>query len=159
MPILVLGLQGYGQCHLASVRLGFMGYSTGYKTRFEKRYGLLSVLVICGGVPLMGWRLYTGALMSDLLLKAYVLTAPLFGWLLAGDYPPVGTRWFWKAMVPVFLMHSAVLYGLVQMTLYFADSGVKLPARMVWGLLAAAVIFEYFVSLRIIRALGPTEQR
>jgi hypothetical protein len=66
-----------------------MGYSTGYKTRFEKRDGLLSVLVICGGVPLMGWRLYSGTLMPDLLLKAYVLTAPLFGWLLAGDYPPL----------------------------------------------------------------------
>jgi Zn-dependent protease len=107
----------------------------------------------------MGWRLYSGALMPDLLLKAYVLTARLFGWLLAGDYPPISTRWFWKAMVPVFLMHSAVLYGLVQMTLYFSDSGVKLPTRMVWSFLGAAVIFEYLVSLRIIRALGPTEQR
>jgi hypothetical protein len=136
-----------------------MGYSTGYKTKFEKRDRLLSVLVIGGGVPLMGWMLYSGALMPDLLLKAYVLTALLFGWLLAGDYPPVGTRWFWKALVPLFLMHSAVLYGLVQMTLYFAGSGVILPTRMVWGFLGSALFVEYLVSLRIIRALGPTEQR
>jgi hypothetical protein len=107
----------------------------------------------------MGWSLYSGALMPDLLLKAYVLTALLFGWLLAGDYPPVGTRWFWKAMVPLFLMHSAVLYGFVQMTLYFPYSGAKLPTRMVWGFLGAAVFFEYRVSLRIIRGLGPTKQR
>ena len=44
----------------------------------------------------MDWRFYSGALMPDLLLKAYVLTAQLFGWLLAGDYPPVGARWFWR---------------------------------------------------------------
>ncbi len=131
-----------------------MGYSTGYKTRFDKRDSVLSAFVITGGVLLLSWRLYSGALIPDLVLKAYALTAPLFAWLLAGDYPPVASRWFWKVMVPVFLMHSVVLYGMIEATEYVANFGVKLPVRMVWSFIPVAVIFEYFVSLRLIRAFN-----
>ena len=132
-----------------------MGYGTGYKTRFEKRDRMLSAFVIGGGVLLLNWRFYSGALTPDLVLKAYALTVPLFGWLLAADYPPLASRWFWKAMVPVFLIHSVVLYGTVDATVYFANTGVKLPVRMVWSFIPVAVAFEYFLSLRLIRAFTP----
>jgi Asp-tRNA(Asn)/Glu-tRNA(Gln) amidotransferase B subunit len=48
-----------------------MGYGTGYKTRFEKRDRMLSAFVIGGGVLLLNWRFYSGALTPDLVLKAY----------------------------------------------------------------------------------------
>jgi hypothetical protein len=44
---------------------------------------------------------------------------------------------------------------MIEATVYFADIGVKLPVRMVWGLIPAAVMFEYIVSLRLISAFNP----
>jgi hypothetical protein len=135
--------------------VSIVGYSTGYRTRFEKRDSLRRILVVCGGVFPLVWRLYSSALGPDLLLKIYVFTVPLFGWMLASEYPPLASRWFWKAMIPILVMHSVALYGLVQATLYFGDIGVKLPTRMAWSCVTAAIFLEYGISLRIIRAFDP----
>jgi hypothetical protein len=132
-----------------------MGYSTGYKTKHDKRDNFLFVVVVCGVLPLIGWRLYTDAVWPDLILKVYLLTAPLFGMLLPADYPPRRSTYFWKAMAPIVLVHSVVLLVVVKLTLYFAYAHVKLPVRIVFGFITAAVFVEYFVSLRVIRAVSP----
>jgi hypothetical protein len=85
-----------------------MGYGTGYKTKYDKRDNFLFVVVACGALHLIGWRLYTDAVGPDLILKIYLLTAPLFGMLLPADYPPRRSACFWKAVVPIILMHSVV---------------------------------------------------
>ena len=134
-----------------------MGYSTGYKTKYEKRDKFRFVVVVCGALFLIGWRLYSDAVWPDLILKIYLLTAPLFGMLLPADYPPRRNAYFWKAMAPIILMHTVVLLVVVKLTLYFAYAQVKLPVRMVFGFISAAVFVEYFVSLRIIRAVSPKQ--
>ena len=134
-----------------------MGYSTGYKTKYDKRDNFLFVVVVCGALPLIGGRLYTNAVGPDLILKIYLVTAPLFGMLLPADYPPRRSAYFWKAMAPIILKHSVVLLVVVKLTLYFAYAQVKLPVRMVLGFIAAAVFVEYFVSLRIIRVVSPKQ--
>jgi len=134
-----------------------MGYSTGYKTKYDKRDNFLFVVVVCGALPLIGWRLYMDAVGPDLTLKIYLLTAPLFGLLHPADYPPRRSAHFWKAMAPIILMHSVVLLAAVKLTLYFAYAQVKLPVRMVLGFITVAVFVEYFVSLRIIRAVSPKQ--
>jgi hypothetical protein len=106
-----------------------MGYSTGYKTKFEKHDNFLFVMFICGALPLMAWRFSSDTVWPDLILKGYSLTAPLFGFLLPLNYPPVRSQWFWNAMLPISLLHLAVLTAFVKLTLYFAYIQVKLPAR------------------------------
>ena len=134
-----------------------MGYSTGYKTRYEKRDNLLFAVVACVALALIGWRIYADALWPDLILKIYLLTAPLFGMLLPGDYPPCRSSYFWKAMGPIVLMHAVVLFVFVTLALYFAKIQVKLPVGMVFGFITATVFLEYFLSLRIIRAVTPKQ--
>jgi len=105
-----------------------MGYSTGYKTKYGKRDNFLFAMVVCGALPLVGWRLYTDAVRPDLILKIYLLTAPLFGMFLPADYPPRRSAYFWKAMAPIILMHAVVLLIVVKLTLYFAYIQVKSPS-------------------------------
>src|SRR5215831_7220902 len=79
----------------------------------------------------------------------------LFGMLLPTDYPPRKSSYFWKAMTPIILLHSVVLLVVVGLTLYFAYIHAKLPVRMALAVITATVVAEYYLSLRIIRAVTP----
>jgi hypothetical protein len=67
------------------------------------------VLVTLGAVILVGWRIFANSANGDLIVQAGLLTGLLFGLLLLGEYPPFGTAWFWKAMVPIGAIHLAIL--------------------------------------------------
>jgi hypothetical protein len=115
------------------------------------KYTLRLVLIGCMGFPL----LFVNALWAGVALRAYLLTALLFGALLAGDYPPFGGRWFWKAVLPIAVMHSFVVFGLVIVGLEFPEVN-GLP-RLVYGFLAVILVGEWRLSLRIIEACRAKE--
>jgi hypothetical protein len=107
------------------------------------------VLIGCLGLPL----LFFPGTWARLTLEAYFLTAFLFGALLVPEYPPVGTRWFWKAILPIAVMHSAVVFGLVMLSLEIPEIN-RLP-RMVFGFLAVILVAEWRLALRIIETFEP----
>ncbi len=77
---------------------------------------------------------------------------------MVGAYPPFVSRWFWKSLIPIFLMHGTALWLLVELTLGWTDIvGERLPARMVYGFVAVVLLVEWRLSLRIIRACQPRQ--
>jgi len=107
------------------------------------------VLVVSGGVPL----LFVHASWATTALIGYSLTAVLFGILLIGEYPPLGSRWFWKAMIPIIIIHSAIVFGLVLLNLEIPEMN-RLP-RVVYGFLGIVVAVEWYFSLHIVEAFRP----
>jgi hypothetical protein len=107
------------------------------------------VVVVCCGLPL----LFLHEAWANSALIGYSLTAVLFGILLIGEYPPFGTGWFWKTIVPVIIVHSMVVLGLVTLTLEFPEIN-RLP-RVVYGLLGIILVAEWRLALRIIGTFGP----
>jgi hypothetical protein len=108
------------------------------------------VLLLCSAVPFF-FFLQTSWVRTALL--GYLLTACLFGLLLVPDYPPVRTSWFWKALIPIITIHSAIILGLVWLDLRVPEIN-RMP-RMLYGFAAMIVVIEWRGSLRIIETLQP----
>jgi hypothetical protein len=108
------------------------------------------VLLLCSAVPFF-FFLQTSWVRTALL--GYLLTACLFGLLLVPDYPPVSTSWFWKALIPIITIHSAIILGLVWLDLRVPEIN-RMP-RMLYGFAAMIVVIEWRLSLRIIETLQP----
>lgn len=107
------------------------------------------VLFVCGGLPF----LFLHNQWANSALMAYSLTAGLFGILLLGEYPPYGTRWFWKAIFAVVLLHSAILAALTVLNLEIPAIN-KLP-RVVYGFLGIVLVAEWRLSIFLIEACEP----
>ena len=118
--------------------------------KIPNRYTIRLVLFVCGGLPFF-FSLDTSWARPALI--GYAMTAGLFGVLLADEYPPVGTKWFWKAMTPIAVLHSALIFGLVSLNLTVPAMN-KLP-RMLYGFLGIIGVFEWWLSVRIIQACQP----
>ena len=108
------------------------------------------VLLLCSAVPFF-FFLQTSWVRTALL--GYLLTACLFGLLLVPDYPPVRTSWFWKALIPIITIHSAIILGLVWLDLRVPEIN-RMP-RMLYGFAAMIVVIGWRLSLRIIETLQP----
>lgn len=102
------------------------------------------VLVGCGAVPFF-FSLDTGWARAALL--AYLMTG-LIGALLVGECPPFGTSWFWKTMIPVVVIHSAIVFGLVWLDLAIPEIN-RMP-RVLYGWAVVILMIEWRLSLRII---------
>jgi hypothetical protein len=107
------------------------------------------ILFLCGAAPFF----FLNASWANAALMAYLLTAVLFGLLLPADYPPIGTRWFWKAMIPIAVLHLAIVLGLVAVN-------VEIPAinrlpRIVVGFVGIVAVLEWRVALRLIETFEP----
>lgn len=113
------------------------------------KYKIRLVLFVCGGIPF----LFLHAIWANAALVAYSLTAGLFGILLLGEYPPLGTRWFWRAIIVIGTIHSAIIVGLIALNL--AVPAVNRLPRVLYGLLGVVLILEWRLSLRIIEACEP----
>ena len=118
----------------------------------RNKYTIRIVLIGCIGLPLL---FFQGA-WARLTLEGYLLTALLFGALLVPEYPPAGTRWFWKAMLPIAIIHLAVVFGLVTLSLEVPEIN-RLP-RMVFGFLSVTLVAEWRLSLLIIETFEPREE-
>jgi hypothetical protein len=104
-------------------------------------------IVVAGGVP---WLLLHGNWARAGLI-AYSTTAVLFGILLVGEFQHAGSTPFLKSIILIVLLHLLVVVALVVIDLQIASIN-RLP-RVVYGLLAFVVLFEWRVSLLIIRTV------
>lgn len=86
-------------------------------------------------------------------MLGYLLTAVFYGLLLVPDYPPFGTSWFWKTMIPIMMVHSVIVFGLVWLDLYVPEIN-KLP-RWLFSFAAGILFLEGYVAGRFIDALEP----
>lgn len=124
------------------------------RSRPEQRSNLTLTLFACPAVALLVWYLVSSHGPARLLLSCYVLIAtPLY--LLTGSYPPLGSRWFWKAIIPIAAMISIAVYAQMQLTNWFRYIDVVLPARMAFGLTATFAVLEGWVAWRIVDATEP----
>ena len=112
---------------------------------------LTYLLFGCGFLPLFIWRLHDHGTWPRYFIMAYVLTAGLFGILMSGEYPPFASRWFWKAMLPIFVLHGAILVALFKISAVSSSIvPIALPARTVYGFIGILIILEWRVCLRVI---------
>jgi len=102
------------------------------------------IAILGAGVPL----LFVKAVWAKPAFIVYALTFGFFGILMNGEYPPFGTRWFWKAMPPIALLDLAVVTGLVMVDLMVP--GVQGLPRILFGFLAIIGVIEWRVALWIL---------
>jgi hypothetical protein len=72
---------------------------------------------------------------------------------LVPDYPPLGTSWFWKAMISIVVLHAAVVFGLVWLNLNIPE--VNRVPRMLYGFAGIILMIEWRLSLLIINTCQP----
>jgi hypothetical protein len=102
------------------------------------------VTVLCGAIPFLLSNRYW----ANAALIGYSLTTVLFGILLVGEYPPLGTSWFWKSVISIVIFHFLVVFGLVSLNLEIPELD-SLP-RIIYGFLALVVAGEWYIALRMI---------
>ena len=108
------------------------------------------VLILCGAAPFF---FFLSTSWARAVLLAYIPTALFFGLLLVPDYPPLGTSWFWKAMIPIVVVHSGIVFGLVWLNLNMPAMN-KMP-RVLYGFVGVILMIEWRLSLRIISTCQP----
>jgi hypothetical protein len=79
------------------------------RARAQARDSFSLILFVTPLALLLLWYLFSSNQNARLLLSCYIVVAtPLY--VLTGSYPPVGSRWFWKAMLPIaFMLASGCL--------------------------------------------------
>lgn len=85
---------------------------------------------------------------------AYTLSAAFFGIAMPGEYPPFGTKWFWRTMPLILVIHSAIVWGLVILDLDVPQIH-SLP-RILYGFLAVIVMLEWKVALWLLDLWRPS---
>jgi hypothetical protein len=124
-------------------------------TALDNSLRLRSILVILGTIPLIVWRGYARTAWPDICTAAYLQSAVVFGILVAGNYPPIRSRWFVKAMTPIVLLHLIVQIGFARLALGFAVVNIRPPTRMFYGFVGLSIMLEGYMFLRIIKAFRP----
>lgn len=104
------------------------------------------------GVPL----LFINAVWAKPTFIVYSLTYGLFGILMNGEYPPSGTRWFWKAMPVIIILHSAIVLGLVVLDLRVP--GIQGLPRILFSFLTIIGLVEWRVALWILEVSRPRQE-
>jgi hypothetical protein len=108
------------------------------------------VLVGLGALPFVAWRFSTRNIWPDVSVAAYLLTAFLFLTLLNG-YPGRRSRWYWKLVTIMVIVHIVVLSMFVLGTFTIVGTGIKPPTAMFFGLVIVILAVESWVALRLIR--------
>lgn len=103
-----------------------------YQTLFEKRDKAAFAQFALPVAALLIWDLVARNSPARLLLSCYLLAAIPF-YLLSGSYPPFGSRWFWKAMLPITAIAALGVYQQFVISGWFEYLEVSLPARMAFG--------------------------
>jgi hypothetical protein len=113
------------------------------------QYKIRLILVLCGAAPFF----FLSASWANAALMAYLPTAVLFGLLLPADYPPIHSRWFWKAMAPTAVLHIVVVIGLI--ALNFEIPALNRLPRILVGFVGIVAVLEWRVALLLIQAFEP----
>jgi hypothetical protein len=108
------------------------------------------VLVGLGAVPFVVWRFGTRNIWPDVSVAAYLLTAFLFLTLLNG-YPGLRSRWCWKLVSIMVIVHLVVLSMFVLGTFTIVSKGIKPPTAIFFGLVIVILAVESWVALRLVR--------
>ena len=87
------------------------------------------VALACGVIPLI----FVHGVWGKLLQKVYLLTVVLFFAVLWGYWGSTDERWFWKAMAPIVLIHSVIVFGIAKVNLAFPGID-ELPGIVYSGL-------------------------
>ena len=127
-------------------------FEQGEGTELRNRETWRDVAILGAGVPL----LFVNAVWAKPAFIVYSLTYGLFGILMHGEYPEAGTRWFWRAMPAIILLHSAIVLGLVSAVLE-VPGGQGLP-RILFGFLTVIGVIEWRVALWVLDVSRPKEQ-
>ena len=113
-------------------------------------YRTLHMVVIGLGVlPFLIWGLLSRSLWPETDAAAYLLTA----WLvltLAIGYPGTESRWHWKPVALMAVLHFIILTALVEGTLAMTRGGFKPPAVMYFGAVAFVLMAESWLALYVI---------
>ena len=120
-------------------------------TRQRDKDTVRIIVICCVGSPLFFLH-YTWANMA---LQAYLLTALLFGMLLVGEYPPLGSRWFWKTIVPLMTLHSVVVAGIITANLRIP--GINRSPRVLYGFLGVIGVLEWRLFLSVAEISRPKD--
>jgi FtsH-binding integral membrane protein len=117
--------------------------------RFDSSARYILVAICCGGIPFF----FVHGAWGELLLKAYLLTTLVFYVLLLGDWKSTSELWFWKAMIPIALIHLGIVLGVAKLNLDFPQID-RLP-RVTYGGLTGVLVAEVLAFDRIVEAFRP----
>jgi hypothetical protein len=98
-------------------------------SRFDRIAKFGVILLSCGGIPFF----FMPGVWGEVLLKVYLLTAFLFFILLSSYWESTSELWYWKAMVPISLVHAGIVTALVRLNFEFPQID-RLP-RMTYSVL------------------------
>jgi hypothetical protein len=119
------------------------------KKRVDRVEKYIFGVLACGGIPFF----FVHGVWGELFLKAYLLTTLLLFVLVSSYWKSTNESWFWKAMVPIILVHVGIVLGLAQVNLKFPQID-RLP-RMTYGALTLLLGAEVLGFMRIIEAFRP----
>jgi hypothetical protein len=88
-----------------SKQRGFLG------KRSDRVAKYVLIIVSCGGVPFF----FVHSVWSEMLLKAYLLTTLLLFVLVSSYWKSTRELWFWRAMIPILLIHGGIVVGLARL--------------------------------------------
>ena len=120
-----------------------------------KRERLVSCL-LWGSLPFFVLNFFYQSLTAIMIFQAYALTSWQFGYIFFVEEPENTKKpWFWKAMVPLILLH------LLALTIIFSwDRANPLMAASGWAItfvLWVAALIEFYVMLWIIELCRPSD--
>jgi len=107
------------------------------------------ILFVCGALPFV----FIDTPWAHVGCAVYALTGVMFCILLVGEYPPLGSRWFWKSMFPIIALHLLVLSAVTAAILLVPEIN-KLP-RFLYALIGIVGAAEYRISSRILDFFRP----
>ena len=98
------------------------------------------VLVSGPCIPL----LFLPGVWASVAIIAYASTFVLFGIVLIGEYPEWNTREFWQTVLPIIVMHTLILAGVVFLDLRYEEIH-HLP-RILMSIVGFIVLLEWRIS-------------
>jgi len=120
---------------------------------FDRVGKFIFIIAAVGGIPF----LFVHGVRGELLLKIYLLTTLLLLIVFYTNWESLKKMWFWKAMLPVAMIHSAAIVALVRLNTRFPEID-QFPG-MVYSALSVVLIAEVLLSSRFIEALRPKQAK
>jgi hypothetical protein len=111
------------------------------------------IVILCSAIPFLFFWHKTW---MQAALLGYLMTALFFCVVLAGEYPPFASKWFWRAMVPIILVHCSLVASLVWLD--FAVPYLNRLPRALYGLATILLTAEWRFAMYLIDASDPSTE-